>query len=86
MNKKQPPSIDKKPDLRIVPGDRSKLEQEVVRLAWFGTNSQLKAGIARLQRRGNLHLVLGPDDLRAEEGELPASAAPNDQNESEEPV
>ena len=48
---------DKKPTLKIISGDRSALEQEVVRLAWFGSNAELEAGIARLERRGSVRLV-----------------------------
>ena len=45
------------PMLKLIPGDRSALEEEIRRLVWTGTNEELHAAVEKLVRRAKLRAV-----------------------------
>jgi len=55
-----------RPKLKLIPTDRSALEDEIRRLLWTGTNEELHAAVEGFVRRGTLQAVepegnRGPD-------------------------
>jgi len=46
-----------RPKLKLIPTDRSALEEEIRRLLWTGTNEELHAAVERFVRRGTLRIA-----------------------------
>jgi hypothetical protein len=47
----------KKPDLALIPCDRSQLERHLLHVACTGSNAELAAAVAAFERRAQLHVV-----------------------------
>jgi len=67
-----------RPELKLIPTDRSTLEDEIRRLLWTGTNEELHAAVERFARRGTLRVVEPDEEIRVQTNTLRANAGCRD--------